>query len=337
MTTAVTSMSSATLTDVELSDEIVVISLCYFRKAQIKKKDKIQSAVDFADNLLKSVYKEHGCKEQTFENWKELMPVLIADTLYHHNDLVFWKNQRKVIIKGGTTRAKVDGGLLAEALKCCGVLHVYNWADHLRWELYDVLRKSINGHLESTPEAKKAMEERAEGLFHARKKKKLEDIEPGPFWYNCAKKRLGKTTVDTREAREEIRHNLCEFIKEEAVSVRFGFEWCTKSALIWHPILDASKNSFATDYAEVLQHLRDTPYSSWPPHCNIRDVVIMQDAGAAPTTEPALPKGKQNRFSDRDPQIDGLSGLLDRCSHTVGAASAGSSSAEGVIYSLQIK
>ena len=55
-----------------------------------------------------------------------MLPVLIGDTLYNHNDIVFSSRSRNKILGGdlASTPAYVDGEALAEALKDCGVQDV---------------------------------------------------------------------------------------------------------------------------------------------------------------------------------------------------------------------
>ena len=107
------------------------------------------------------------------------------------------------------------------------------------------------------------------------------------------------------------------------------------SELVRYPYADRSLFSFSNSPGNEMtsQVSFGMDYSTSFGFMTQNSLQIMQDADAAPTTEPVVPEGKQNSFSDRDPQINGLSGLIDRCTHTVGASSVGSSSVEGMMYS----
>jgi hypothetical protein len=232
--------------------ELVVISLGLFR---VRKNSCIT-------DILLAVYKKEPQRTESFDEWKREVPVVVADTLYNHSDRVFTKNSRQKIKRieeaekngkkkeNDLTPAQLDGKKVEKALKQCGVQVVYRWDDHLNWVLYDTLRNSIDEHLKTRPELTKLMKEHAKAIFYRRKK------DP--------KKKLPQ---------EKLNH-LLNFLKEETVSVRFGFEWCAKSAKIWHPVSAVSSNSFASSDASTWGgQIRQMKFDSWDPP-DIEDVVI---------------------------------------------------------------
>ena len=292
-----------------LKKELVAVSLSMFRRTI----SAHQSPKKLADDILFSVYIENRERTETFDEWKREVLVLIGDTLYNYNDIVFSRKLgRKLILHGDTTQADKDGVAFAKAFQECNVQNLRRWAEHLEWGLYKKLRKLTDSHLENTPAAKKSMEERAKQHYFARTGNSIEDANPRLFWKNVVlfvqhqglhwanfvranwsrnnatkehacggnkpnvstkEARENKPNVSTKEAQQAILGTQTEFIKEEGVLHRFGVEWCTKSAVIWHPVLDASSESLGSGNAEVFRHMRQTPYDSWEP-ADVRDVVL---------------------------------------------------------------
>ena len=140
-----------------LKKELVAVSLSMFRRTI----SAHQSPKKLADDILFSVYIENRERTETFDEWKREGLVLIGDTLYNYNDIVFSRKLgRKLILHGDTTQADKDGVAFAKAFQECNVQNLRRWAEHLEWGLYKKLRKLTDSHLENTPAAKKSMEER---------------------------------------------------------------------------------------------------------------------------------------------------------------------------------
>ena len=174
-------------------EEMVAVSLCFPRTAIHSSKDEARSEAmqAFAWRMLRNVYSESR-PPSSFEDWVRITPVLLGDTLYDHNDLVFETKARRRIVQkergsGGdgsdmvVTQADEDGKILADALKKCGAQNVHRWSEHLKWPLYETLRNLTDEHLDNNSNARECLVKQATDYYCARKGEPLGHACPGKF------------------------------------------------------------------------------------------------------------------------------------------------------------
>ena len=88
-----------------LKKELVAVSLSMFRRTI----SAHQSPKKLADDILFSVYIENRERTETFDEWKREVLVLIGDTLYNYNDIVFSRKLgRKLILHGDEVQDELE-------------------------------------------------------------------------------------------------------------------------------------------------------------------------------------------------------------------------------------